>query len=178
MTQRALISLKSQDLVVLLRIHLLAHRAWTYASLATELGMSASEVHAGCHRARVAQLYNPVARCLRRENLLEFLLHGLRYAFPVHLGESAQGVETGLASTLWGSADPWGGAVRYVWPHPSGEARGQAVVPLHPRLPEVAPREPELHRAVALLDALRAGRSAERRVAADLLLRHTFAEGR
>ena len=48
--------LRPQDLVVLLRLALERGSAPTYAALAAELGMTASEVHGAVERAVAAQL--------------------------------------------------------------------------------------------------------------------------
>ena len=48
--------LRPQDLVVLLRLSLEQGVPPTYAVLAGELGLTASEVHAGLERAAIAQL--------------------------------------------------------------------------------------------------------------------------
>ena len=48
--------LRPQDLVVLLRLSLESGAPPTYAALGSELGMTASEVHAGLERAVLAQL--------------------------------------------------------------------------------------------------------------------------
>ena len=50
------IVLRPQDLVVLLRLSLDRESVPTYASLGEELGLTASEVHAGLERATLAQL--------------------------------------------------------------------------------------------------------------------------
>src|SRR4051812_11631097 len=78
------ISLKPQDVLVLLKLLLVSRStsSWSFAFLANELSMSASEVHAAIGRAEKCGLYDPVTRAVRRENFTEFLVHGLRYVFP------------------------------------------------------------------------------------------------
>ena len=48
--------LRPQDLVVLLRLSMEKGPAPTYAALASELNLTASEIHAGVERAVLAQL--------------------------------------------------------------------------------------------------------------------------
>ena len=48
--------LRPQDLVVLLRLVLEPDAPPTYAALSSELGLTASEIHAGLERATIAQL--------------------------------------------------------------------------------------------------------------------------
>jgi hypothetical protein len=93
--------LKPQDLVVLLRLSLVTGAVPTYAALAAELGLTASEIHAGLERASIAQLARkdmagkPSAV---REALKLFVIHGARYAFPVVRGEATRGTPTGYAA--------------------------------------------------------------------------------
>ena len=56
-----------------------------------------------------------------------------------------------------------------VWPHAEGQARGPTLSPLYKHVPEAALADPALHELLALLDALRAGRSRERALAQKLL---------
>jgi len=49
-----------------------------------------------------------------------------------------------------------------VWPHAEGQARGPSLNPLHRYVPEAALADRALYELLALLDALRAGRSRSR----------------
>ena len=64
----------------------------TYAQLSQELGMSASEIHAAVRRSAEAGLIEPVTRAPLRKPLEEYLLHGVRYAFPAKRGSLARGI--------------------------------------------------------------------------------------
>ena len=81
--------LKPQDVYVVLKIVASGSRG-PYAQLATELAMSPSEVHASVKRAQSAKLiHGPELQ--NRPNLValeEFLVHGLKYAFPADRGIS------------------------------------------------------------------------------------------
>jgi hypothetical protein len=52
-----------------------------------------------------------------------------------------------------------------VWPHPEGPTRGVALLPLYRTVPAAALRDPALYEVLALIDALRAGRARERKLA-------------
>ena len=56
-----------------------------------------------------------------------------------------------------------------VWPHPEGSARGPSVEPLYRYVPQAVLADSVLHEFLALLDALRTGRSRERALAQQLL---------
>lgn len=59
-------------------------------------------------------------------------------------------------------------AESYVWPTGAG-VEGRAVEPLHPCVPGACSSDPDLYAALALLDALRVGRSRDRRLALEEL---------
>ncbi len=164
--------LKPQELLVLLKVSAHPQRKYTFAALAGELAMSAAEVHASVKRATLAGLavqrgkgdWSPV-----RPALQEFLLHGVRYAFAAQAGPVKRGVPTAhgvepLASALHDAGDA------PVWAHAQGSTKGPSIVPLYRTAPQAALTDPDLHRLLALVDALRIGRARERELAAGLLV--------
>ena len=68
---------------------------WSFASLAADLFMSPSEVHAGIKRASVAQLFDESRKKPVKKNLEEFLVHGVKYAYPAQHGALTRGIPTG-----------------------------------------------------------------------------------
>ena len=56
-----------------------------------------------------------------------------------------------------------------VWPDPHGRQRGIAVTPIHPSVPELSRRDPELAERLALIDAIRMGDARVRALATKLL---------
>ena len=93
--------LRPQDLVVLLRLSLEQGPPPTYAALAAELSVTASEAHASVERSRIAQLVRKEANgkpVVVREALRMFVQHGARYAFPATRGEMTRGMPTSHAS--------------------------------------------------------------------------------
>lgn len=166
------ITLRPQDVVVLLRLSLESDSAPTYAAMATELKLTASEIHAGVERAMAAQLVRkddsgkPV---VLREPLRLFVQHGLRYCFPATLGGLTRGVPTSYA------APPMLAAIVQprdvlrdmppVWPYKNGTVRGIAFYPLYPTVPEAALANPALYELLVLVDAIRGGSLRERALA-------------
>jgi hypothetical protein len=149
-------SLKPQDVCILLKIVALDHAPWSYSQLACELGMSASEVHAGVKRALEASLMklddgwgqpDPAA-------LDEFLVHGVKYAFAPIRGGVAIGVPTAQAapplSCLLPANEP-----PPVWPDAQGGVRGIEFAPLYKSVPWAARRDARLYEMLALVDAIR-----------------------
>ena len=161
--------LKPQDVVVLLKLVAIGQEPWTYQRLAVELKMSQSEVHAGVRRAVAARLMSDASAVSGRpvrEALLEFLLHGVKYAYPPEHGALTRGVPTGYAAAplnkvISGSSDP-----PPVWPYAEGSVRGVAFAPLYPSVPAAALQDARLYELLALVDAIRDGRARERNLAA------------
>jgi hypothetical protein len=93
-------ALKSQDVYVTLKIVAAKSRRAPYSQLAMELVMSSSEVHASVKRAQLAHLLHGPEQH-NRPNLAaleEFLIHGLKYAFPPERGELTRGIPTSYAA--------------------------------------------------------------------------------
>ncbi len=145
---------------------------WSYRSLADRLRVPHPVVQRALSRAQEADLYSAERRAVHVPHFEEFALHALRFVAPAQLGALVPGVPAAWA------AEPMAGAIRSsreepppVWPYAHGQARGQAIEPLHPAAPEAVDDWPELGEILALLDSLRAGDSRVRQVAEDLLMR-------
>ena len=166
-------SLKPQDICVLLKIVVLEGTPWSYSQLAYELGMSASEVHAGVKRAAEASLMRLEEGwgTPDPEALEELLVHGLKYVFAPVRGGLARGIPTsfaapglsalpGLGTLLARSDEP-----PPVWPDEEGEVRGYEFSPLYKSVPFAARRDAKLYELLALVDAIRGGSTEEREAA-------------
>lgn len=136
----------------------------TFPGLAESLGLSASEAHAAVKRAVRSGLVDADSRAVRREALCEFLVHGLRYVFPPEWRGVTRGVPTSNAAPPLKSQFAEND-LPPVWPHSSGTARGEGLEPLYKSVPNAALRDPRLYEWLALIDAVRAGRARERRLA-------------
>jgi hypothetical protein len=140
----------------------------TYAALASELSLTASEIHAGVERAALSQLARKDGSgkpSVVRDALKLFLQHGARYTFPATRGGEARGMPTGYAASplkekITQSNDPIP-----VWPYKKGQARGVALYPLYPSVPDAASRNPQLYELLVLFDAIRGGSPRERALA-------------
>jgi len=165
------VSLKAQDVYVILKIIAADSRRPPYARLALDLGMSASEVHASVKRAQTARLlHGPQSD--NRPNLSaveEFLIHGLKYVFPAERGHFTRGIPTSYAAEPLRRKIPPSTDPIPVWPHPEGKDRGVALPPLHKSAPIAALRDQQFYEYLALADALRDGRARERKYAEEEL---------
>jgi hypothetical protein len=158
---------KSLDVVVLLKL-LVDGGGKPYAQLSHELGMSASEIHASIRRCAIAGLVNPDSKEPLRKPLEEYLLHGVRYAFPGKRGPLAHGIPTAHAAPPL-AAQITSDDLPPVWPDPEGTTKGYALEPLYLSVPMAAKSDPKLYELLALVDTLRIGRAWERKMAEEEL---------
>ncbi|MDW7709046.1 MAG: hypothetical protein SCH98_01130 [Deferrisomatales bacterium] len=156
--------LKPQDVLILLKLVSLGAREWSYARVAGELCMSASEVHAGVKRAIAARLMGSSRQRPILAALEEFLIHGVRYAFPPDRGGPSRGVPTAYAGPPLRDLITQPEAPPPVWPDPQGGTQGFSFSPLYRTVPEAAKRDRDLYELLVLTDAIRDGGAREREV--------------
>ena len=144
---------------------MLGNDPWTYVSLAGDLSMSTSEVHAGIKRAIAAHLMDPQGKHPLKNSVEEFLIYGVKYAFPPDHGGLTRGIPTGYAAPPLKSMISQPAEPPPVWPDPEGDTRGQAFSPLYSSVPQAAKKDNRLYELLALVDTLREGRARERELA-------------
>ena len=95
--------------------------------------------------------------------LRNFLVHGVKHAFPASLGREVRGVPKAHAGPvlrkLFNSTKP------VVWPDPHGTVRGTSLTPLYPKATELPEWNPKLYSVITLLDAMRVGQARDRNAA-------------
>jgi hypothetical protein len=159
-------ALKSQDILVLLKLVTKRDEPWTYNGLAAELDLSPSQLHTAVRRAIESGLaleQDGRIRVITR-NLEEFLVHALRYISVPERGPKSRGMATltsapPFAALFLADEEP------IVWPDPSGDVRGESLEPIYKSAPAAARRDPKLYELLVIADALRAGRARERQAA-------------
>jgi hypothetical protein len=157
--------LRPSDIPLALR--LASHPGERYEDLGAVFGNSTSSAHRAVARLEQSGLLLPGERRANREALKEFLVHGVRYAFPPVRGPEARGVPTAWSAPALQGVPPNGPMV--VWPSEHGKVRGESLVPLCKSVPAAVQRDPQLYEMLALIEALRIGQARDRRMAADLL---------
>lgn len=153
------------DIVVLAKLVSYRGNKPSTAQIGADLFLSPSQVHLSLQRllrsrlieARKAQ---PILRAVE-----EFLIHGVKYAFPAQRGEATRGVPTAYAAPPLESQILESGDLPPVWPDAEGDVRGMTFEPLHKGVPKAVKKDPVLHELLALVDALRDGRARERQLA-------------
>ena len=160
-------SLKSQDILFLLKLVSLDDRPWSYNELAGELFMSPSQVHASAKRSLKANLAiqsNSLIQVNTR-NLTEFLVCCIRYVFVPERGSLNRGLPTLYAAPPLNKEFIQGNEPPPVWPDPEGKVRGESFSPLHKSAPNAAKADPKLYEMLVLVDAIRGGKVREREYA-------------
>jgi DNA-binding Lrp family transcriptional regulator len=159
--------LKPQDIMVALKLCGYCRKRPPISVIAADLKMSPSEVHAAIKRLQQARLLHgpEMEDKPNLSGLEEFLLHGVKYAFPAERGEVTRGMPTSyFGPPLKGQIAP-GDELPPVWPWRDGDTRGIALQPLYKTAPVAALRDPFLYELLALVDAIRDGRARERKIA-------------
>lgn len=169
-------TLKPQDVMVLVKIEAMAGQSWTYGGLAATLRISPSTVHDGVQTAAAARLFDPIRKVPIRRNLLEFLVHGIKYCFPPKKGQMVRGVPTSYAASPLVSLFPPSSEPPPVWPYADGVVRGVSFEPLYPTAPIAALADPRFGELLVLIDALRDGSARESNAAADELTKRLQAQ--
>jgi hypothetical protein len=157
--------LKPQDILVLLKLAILGSENWSYASLAKELFMSQSEVHAGIQRATISRLYSQPDQRPIISNLEEFLIHGIKYSFPTELGTKTRGIATSYGASPLKELLVQENDLPPVWPYSKGDIQGISFTPLYKSVPQAAQEDNKLYQLLTIIDALREGRIRERKIA-------------
>ncbi len=146
---------------------------YSVRALAQATGISKSEVSQSLQRCYEARLARPDRHSgLPRvwpDAMAEFLLHGIRYVFPVKPAELTRGLPTAWAApvlqgVLLGASD-----LIPVWPDAQAEHAGQAITPLFKSAVFAAQADPTLYALLALTDSIRIGLARERGIAGKML---------
>jgi len=163
--------LKPQDIIVLMKL-VDQSPDWTFVSLSESLGLSPSAVHRSIKRAEEAGLYDKRKRSVKRQALLDFLVHAAKFVFPPNMRGEARGMPTAWAAPPLSDLLV---SVRQnppVWPDAKGQVRGIALDPIHPMAVKASKDDRNLRELLNLLDAIRIGTARERGLAQQALKKH------
>lgn len=156
--------MRPQDILILLKKITKSGREMLNTQIAQSLYISASEVSEALERCRIARLVDPQKKRVNLLALEEFLVHGMKYAFPAETEGLTRGVPTAV------SASPFkekivSDSMIFVWPSPSGTVRGAGIKPIYRTVPQAVASDVMLHALLAIVDVFRIGRSREVEIA-------------
>jgi hypothetical protein len=106
-----------------------------FLKLSAALGISLAEVNAGIKRLEEAGLLRKDKQGILFPNVHvaeEFLIHSIKFLFPVKLGEYTRGTPAAIAAPIFRDKIALGNDPIPVWPDAMGEERGVALLPIHP----------------------------------------------
>lgn len=137
-------------------------------NIAQSLEMSEAEVSESLRRSEYAGLISSkITKQVNQRAVLEFLLYGIKYVFPIHPGAMVRGIPTAH------SALPISNSIvsdeLFVWEHPEGTVRGQAIIPLYHTVPNIVQNDEKLYELLALVDAIRTGTARINKIASEEL---------
>jgi hypothetical protein len=163
--------MQGQDIALLLKLAIQNEPQVLSKALAESLFISPSEVSKSLKRSADSGLLymSDGEKRVNRSALMEFLSHGLKYAFPPARGSLVRGVPTAAAAEPLKSRFLEDGDPPAVWPYVDGKVRGISLAPLYKAAPKAALRDPKFYGVLALCDAIRSGRTRERNLAIELL---------
>jgi len=164
-------AMQGQDIAILLKLAIQNVPRTPSKHLAESLSVSESEVSKALKRCADAGLIHMAGaeKRVNRSGLIEFLTHGLKYAFPPERGSMVRGVPTAAAAEPLKSRLVEDNEPPTVWPYAEGKVRGIALAPLYKGAPKAALRDSKFYGVLALCDAIRSGRTRERNLAVELL---------
>jgi hypothetical protein len=137
--------LLSQDVVVLAKLVSYGSKRPAISNMAGDLTLSPSQVHASLKRLERSRLIDPQTGRPLLKAVEEFLLHAVKYVFPVHRGEVTRGMPTAHAAPPLAEQITANGELPPVWPDAAGNVRGVTFEPLHKSAPKAARKDPVLH---------------------------------
>lgn len=182
--------MKSQDIVILLKLVSLQElekqgkfnapegfpsreEPYSVRGLEASLNISKSEVNASINRSYASGLAIKDRELGRakpnRRDLFNFIIHGLKFAFPVRPGAMIRGIPTAFAAPMLEDLLISGGDYQYVWPYALGKESGQSVEPLFKSVPDAIQNDNRLYEYLALVDAIRLGKQRETNLATECL---------
>lgn len=151
--------MRPQDVAILLKIISIDGQQWQLVGLSNSLKISISEISESLNRSRIANLIDYNKKKINRQNLLEFLEHGVRYVFPQQPGAIVRGIPTAHSHPLM--KNKFISEMNYVWPDNKGKVMGQTIEPFYPKQVDAIIEDQEFYKLLALVDVIRVGKVRE-----------------
>ncbi|MCW3122605.1 MAG: hypothetical protein JWQ38_2097 [Flavipsychrobacter sp.] len=159
--------MRPQDIAILLKIVSMEGKPWQISGLANSLFISLSEISESLNRSKIAGLIDHNKKNVNRMNLLEFLEHGIKYAFPQVPGAMVRGIPTAHSHPFM--SNMFASDINYVWPDRNGDTIGSLLEPLYAKQTEAIAQDALFYKLLALVDVIRVGKVREVNYAAEEL---------
>ncbi len=155
--------MRPQDVVILLKMLTIEQPAWQYRDLSASLFISISEISESLNRSHIAGLVDERRRKVYRQNLMEFIEHGLHYVFPQSPGRLVTGIATAHSHPFYQPL--FVSEMNYVWADENGSQRGLSIEPLYNGVVKAVKTDGALYKMLASIDIIRVGKTRELTVA-------------
>lgn len=166
--------MRPQDVAILLKLVSIGESNWQLVGLSHALHISISEISESLNRSQLASLIDYDKKKLNRQNLMEFLEHGVRYVFPQQPGSMVRGIPTAHSHPFM--KKNFDSEMNYVWPDTKGKILGLLIEPLYPKLVEAINKDEVYYKLLALVDVIRVGRVREVKYAVNELKKNILHE--
>lgn len=160
-------SIKSQDILIVLYL-LTQPNGWIQADVAKNLMLSPAEVSNSMNRCVASGFVNAEKNRVNKLAFREFLIGGLKYAFPAEISTKVRGIATAHSASPITERIAEGEDI-YVWSYYLGTRRGYGVKPLYKSVPKIAAQNPALYELLVIADTLRIGKVREVEIAIEEL---------
>mgnify|MGYP003691480993 CR=1 FL=1 len=157
--------MRPQDIVILLKIVAQGGERVRLTPMANSLHISLSEVSEGLHRCKFAKLVDERKKVVDKAALFEFLVHGIKYVFPLEAGRLVYGIKTAHSTDSLQNLFPDNQEDVFVWEMKGGTVKGQALTPLHKNVALAAKDDPKLYELLALVEVIRLNIEGEKEIA-------------
>ena len=151
--------MRPQDIAILLKIISLDDQPFLLSGLSNSLFISLSEISESLNRSRIGALIDYNKKKVNRQNLLEFLEHGVRFVFPQQPGSMVRGIPTAHSHPFMKKM--FTTDIEYVWPDNKGDILGLLIEPFYPKQVEAVKQDELFYKLLALVDVIRVGRARE-----------------
>ena len=166
--------MRPQDVAILLKIISANSEHWQLVGLSNSLRISISEISESLNRSRLANLIDYNKKKVNRQNLMEFLEHGVRYVFPQEPGSLVRGIPT--AHSHPSMKKKFISEMDYVWPENRGKTMGLMIEPFYPKQSEAVNEDEFYYKLLSLVDVIRVGKVREVKYAVTELRKNILRE--
>lgn len=146
--------LKSEDVLILLKLAASYPYELTPDTLSYETGHTIEEVETSVERLQVNGLVDTVTCRIKMDEFLKFILHEVQKLFSVQPGKKVRGLLTGAKpNNFFAVGLPYESI--WVWPHPDGKHMGFGITPLSPHCSFAASNDSRLRVLLAVTETMR-----------------------
>ena len=150
--------------------------SYSVREIANETGISKTQVSLSLQRILDIGLARRNRKTgslhVNTQAFLNFILHAVRYVFPVKPGEITRGIATAFAAPVLENILYSAGDLPMVWPDARGKSKGQAITPLFKSATYAIRHDKDLYAMLALIDAIRIGLPRESKLSGKILYKY------